>query len=502
MKTPTEQLSTDGILLKVNSKSIDRVVLASLIISVLSFASTCFRDLATLRFKLEEGGLFQDLMLRGGLPILIIGGLLVSRTHLSVRLKCTMLAIASTITFIWGISNFGQLAAAKGLIIFIPMLLTITFSRAVTIPVLMVMVGIFFLVGMLFTTGALEFNRLGGPAEFITQPMNWFHIFLFLVSVAFGLRYIASTEEEALLSSITESASVNSNLELASASLLNYKNNLQEMVKEKTGELEKVNNQLRVLNDALGKRNRQILREQGSIENILEERQVLEARLAYLSDAAAIGRLSIGKLNAFSRLLESDLDKSPTRPSGATTVVPLPFSGPERKLMSTIVSSLSQVFAEPETADEAFDLVQVIRELTMYLRIVKPCDFFEPELPSTPVMVIGRRTELQLAIYDLLEVAHLRRINSGVIRVQVIGMEKEVKLKISQTVSNEEKETVKQDSMPREWERIVLNACHEIFKAHSGSLHISFDNSGRYEWEARLPVRTDHDSGTFLTQSL
>ena len=127
--------------------------------------------------------------------------------------------------------------------------------------------------------------------------------------------------------------------------------------------------------------------------------------------------------------------------------------------------------------------------MTVFLNMMKPGVFLEAQLPATPIIIIGRRVNLQFALYDLLEVAYRRKINSGVFRSHVVVTEKEVKLKISQMVTQVDNETLKQNTVPLEWEKIILNYCHEIIVEHGGSFHMAFDDKGLYNWEVRLPLK-------------
>ncbi len=221
------------------------------IIQIVSY----FRDV---QFGVGQAFIIQSASLLG------IIGITFLRHRLSLNTKISVLFVIVLFTLVTGLSNLGYLANATVYITVLPFILSFIRSYQQALFSLLLLTGIFVTFGFLYTTGTLTYTI--DVEGVVTSSKAWFLYATILFFTSWVTLYIGHRFKEKLKENYTE--------------LKQYKDNLEEMVGQKTADLEKSNQKL--------------LESSTQIERTLSELKNTQDQLVYNEKLASLGILTSG----------------------------------------------------------------------------------------------------------------------------------------------------------------------------------------------------------------
>ncbi len=287
--------------------------------------------------------------------------------------------------------------------------------------------------------------------------------------------------------------------------LENHRDNLQELVQEKTAELDELVEELRATNVELHSKSEMVSQKNEALEEALQHLKTTQAQLFQKEKMASLGVLTAGVaheinnplnfiLGGVTGLKSMEWEKADDKEKIQLYLEGIQ-SGVER--ISSIVSGLSQLTRKDELAEEDCDMVSIMEnclnimnhQFIDRIRIIK-------EYGDGAVIIRGNAGQLHQAFLNILQNATQAIAGEGTITIAIGERDGSARVEISDTGSGIEEERIKRITdpfyttrAPGEGIGIGLTIVNSIIHSHFGEISFQSEQNSGTTVKVVLPTK-------------
>lgn len=418
------------------------------------------------------------------------------RKKISLTSKITSLIIIILVVFISGLFSYGFLTSSKIYIVAIGIFVSFIVPFKQTLVATILYIFCFLLFAFLYTSGYLLYTF--DVNKYVNSPISWIIDSSILVFTTLGLIYVGYNFRKVILDNYVQ-------IEAQNIELINHRENLEKLVKERTEELETVNEELKSTNEELFKKNRIINDQNVELKTTLEHLKETQLQLMQSEKMASLGILTagvaheinnplnfiVGGINGLENYLIKPENYSPEK---ITTLLGSIKIGVERT--SAIVQSLNQFSRNNDSFEESYDIHTILESCLLMLnnktkhRIEIVKDYFTETIP-----MIGNVSKIHQVFINILNNSIQSIDNEGSINIRTCKIEQNVIIEITDTGCGISTENISKitdpfftTKDPGKGTGLGLSITYKIIQEHSGIIEFQSEINKGTIVKVTLPI--------------
>jgi signal transduction histidine kinase len=391
---------------------------------------------------------FQITQITDLLSILVIFSALILHNKLSLKNQLMIVILCLLVLTFTDVFKYGVFSDNRTFLIFIPFLSLLAFSRRRTILIFLCALILFGVFAYLFITDVLKprtdyYVRLHAVDVWVVN-------ILLITLCAFTIWIVASQLIDAHKKVILD-------LQDRNKELNNYKDNLEMLVMERTGELEASNEELTAANEELIMKNEIIHDQNTELMQTMEHLKITQAQLVQSEKMASLGVLTAGVaheinnplnyiLGGYTGLVDL-LKESGLQDQRAEMLLSAIKTGVDRA--SNIVTGLNQFSRSREGMQEACNLKEILEDcLTILHNQLKNRVEVVRNYSSEVPVIYGNAGKLHQVFLNVLLNASQAMGTSGIISITTRKDHTAVIIEIADTGCGISKENISRITEP------------------------------------------------------
>lgn len=496
----TQHLTLEERDIILRNQSIDLSIIGIAAVTGIHFVLTIFRDWEMIKATTTTTNLISFLIMRGGIAMLLCVLLTLYRHRIPYRWKYLLMAMAGIQVFIFSVYSFGPLAPSKSMLIFSTILIAIGFRFFHAIVTLILLISIYLGAVWAFSTGLLEFQspQHSGVREFILNPYTWAGQGLMVTGITIALIQMGANQRKALSDGLNELEETNRKLEEEEKELVSLRDQLEQLVEQKTRTLEKTKQELMVANKGLSDRNLAHQLQHSELQQVLEEYHIKQSTLLDSGKLAAVGLLTAGMAHEINNplnfiqgaayLLEQEIANT-TQAAGYAASISRVRTAVNQT--HELVKGLNQFGRKTDRYDEPCDLVRITKTVLSIVH-TRSADGsqFETNFDEPSIIMKGNTGKLHQVLLNLFQHALDDMKGQGWMRITAGRSEREINLIIEGHPGNGGTDTTPFIQTGSRKMSLRMYIIHRIIREHGGTLMVTPEADGKKYWKVRFLDQT------------